>query len=581
MIFAEPIESLTPRQRNVAIALGVAIALTRLLAVSRSLWDWDEALFTMGVRGYDVTQHHPHPPGYPLFVLAAKLVHFIVRDELRSLQVVVVLAAMALFPALFALARELRFPFPVAASGAALFAFFPNVWFYGGTALSDVPSLALVVYAAALLLRGCRERGAYFAGALVLGLAAGVRPQNLLIGAAPALIATWCRRRAWREVIGAISIGAAVIVASYAGAAFASSSWREYLDACATQSRYLHDVDSYHNPGRPPLLRLLRPIVVDPMHAGGVDVLLTALAALGFLIALRRPGTRVLVAMFVPIQLFTWLMLDFSNFPRYSVSFLPMYALLIACAFVWMRAWAALPVALVAARLIVWVLPALNEVRRHDSPVAAAFRSVRASPTVYAHEGVGPFAEVFLPKRNVIVGRESELPFADVPYLREGRTMLPGARMFRRSRSSHLSTFVRMHYFEVSVMPARAARIFGDGWYGEETDGEQVWDWMAGRGTLLLPPAGPHARLTLHFRIPSNVAAAHPLLTLHLNGALVGRWPCTSEEMTGSFVAPARTNATNELTLEIAPVFNPMREHLSGDDRDLGLQLFAFDWRSE
>jgi hypothetical protein len=62
---------LTRRQRWIVAALTAAIALTRLYALSRSLWDWDEALFSAGVRAYDVTQHHPHPPGFPRFVLAA------------------------------------------------------------------------------------------------------------------------------------------------------------------------------------------------------------------------------------------------------------------------------------------------------------------------------------------------------------------------------------------------------------------------------------------------------------------------------------------------------------------------------
>ena len=135
MIFAQPLEPLSRTQRNVAMALGALVAVTRLLAVSRSMWDWDEALFTMGVRGYDVAQHHPHPPGYPLFIVAAKAVHLAVPDEFRAVQAVVVAAALALFPALFFLGRELRFPFAVAAGGAAICAFFPNVWYYGGTAL--------------------------------------------------------------------------------------------------------------------------------------------------------------------------------------------------------------------------------------------------------------------------------------------------------------------------------------------------------------------------------------------------------------------------------------------------------------
>jgi hypothetical protein len=601
MIFAQPLPPLTRRQRNVAIALGIIVALTRLLAISRSMWDWDEALFTMGVRDYDVPQHHPHPPGYPLFIAAAKLVNIVVPNEFRALQSVVILAALALFPALFFLGRELRFPFAVAAGGAALCAFFPNVWYYGGTALSDIPSLVLVTLASALLLRGCRDARAYVAGAVVLGLAASVRPQNLLVGVVPALIGAWGTFRAQgaggrAQVVSlpttapsasqppapralrpapfvlAMLLGAAVIAICYAAAALASSSWREYLDACTTQSRYIRDVDSFHNPGRPPLLALGREIVLDPMRAGRFDFFLAALAAIGLIVARRR--AVVVLAMFIPIQLFTWLMLDVSNFPRYSVAFLPLYAFLIAYATTCLRA---VPCAAIAAYLVWWTLPALSEVRRTDSPVAAAMRSVQSSPRVYVQGSVAPFGEVFLAGHDIVpVERESELPMSAAPYVREGSTVAQGARVFRRNRHGRLSTFVRKHFFEVAVMPAASAGVFRDGWWGQETDGELAWNWMPGRASMRLPPAGPRARLTLRFHVPTSA----PTLMVMMNGTY-RTVRCTSPDMTVWWDFDANDHAPNELTLKIDPVFNPLREHAGGDARDLGLQLFAYDWRSE
>src|SRR6185295_10194522 len=101
--------ALTPLQRRLVLLFSIAVALTRLLAVAHSLFDWDEALFALGVREYDVSQHHPHPPGYPLFVAAAKAVHLLGVEPFRSVQVVVLLGAFFVFPALFWLARELGF----------------------------------------------------------------------------------------------------------------------------------------------------------------------------------------------------------------------------------------------------------------------------------------------------------------------------------------------------------------------------------------------------------------------------------------------------------------------------------------
>ena len=84
----QPPAPLTRAQRVTLIA-GTAVALaTRFLARGHSMWDWDEALFCLGVRDYNVILHHPHPPGYPLFIAAAKLVRFAVNSDFLALQIV-------------------------------------------------------------------------------------------------------------------------------------------------------------------------------------------------------------------------------------------------------------------------------------------------------------------------------------------------------------------------------------------------------------------------------------------------------------------------------------------------------------
>src|SRR5215210_6209921 len=124
---------MTPLQRRILLLLTIVVGLTRFLAVARSLNDWDEATFSLGVMEYDLNLHHPHPPGYPLFVLAGKAVHLLGVSEYRSLQVIVLLGSFLLFPALVAFAREVGFGFATAVCGALIFVFLPNVWIYSGT----------------------------------------------------------------------------------------------------------------------------------------------------------------------------------------------------------------------------------------------------------------------------------------------------------------------------------------------------------------------------------------------------------------------------------------------------------------
>src|SRR3954469_709915 len=132
MDFTQPLSALTPRQRLTFGVVALVCAASRFLALAKSFWDWDEALFCLGMRSYDVTLHHPHPPGFPVYIALGHIAHLFTRSDFRALQAVNVIAAILLFPAMFLLARELRLRFEVAVVASALLVFFPNVWFFGG-----------------------------------------------------------------------------------------------------------------------------------------------------------------------------------------------------------------------------------------------------------------------------------------------------------------------------------------------------------------------------------------------------------------------------------------------------------------
>ena len=110
MDFTQPPSSLTPYQRLAFWLLALFCAGTRFLAMARTLWDWDEALLCLGMRSYDVTLHHPHPPGFPVYIALGRIVQTIIPNEFRALQAVNLAAGMLVFPAIFFLARELRLP---------------------------------------------------------------------------------------------------------------------------------------------------------------------------------------------------------------------------------------------------------------------------------------------------------------------------------------------------------------------------------------------------------------------------------------------------------------------------------------
>src|SRR5262245_31521820 len=78
-------------QRAARTALPIGLALIflafHLPYLPKSLEDLDSINFALGVRHFDVAEHQPHPPGYPLYILVAKGIQALVRSELTALSV--------------------------------------------------------------------------------------------------------------------------------------------------------------------------------------------------------------------------------------------------------------------------------------------------------------------------------------------------------------------------------------------------------------------------------------------------------------------------------------------------------------
>lgn len=418
--------TLTRSERVAAWLCGLFAAAMRWPALSRTLWDWDEALFVLALRDYDVVAYHPHPPGFPLFIALAKLIP---TDAFHALQAVSFVASLFVFPAMFFLARALRASAPVAIAAGLLLAFLPNVWFYGGTALSDVPSMVLVITACALLLRG-----QVVLGAIVLGVAAGFRPQNLLIGFVPFVIAFRQRRRA---ALGAALITIAIVAVTYAAAASLSGGWDAYRGVLAKHEAYIRNTDSFLAPRHPGLIRVADDFFFRPFRAPAINVIVTLLAA----IAGVRRRHWLAIAIFGPFCAFAWMFLDFHSASRFSIAYMPMFAMLAAAGIP--ERGRNLALAVVVALMIVWTWPALRVVHTTASPPVAAFESLRGfKGPIHVDDRLGAHAEVLIPGR--VHATEGEAAV----IVREGA--MPGARTFTRERG-RLASIARPRYFEVSI----------------------------------------------------------------------------------------------------------------------------------
>ena len=576
---------MTPLQKRVLLLLTILVGVTRFLAVSRSLNDWDEALFSSAVAEYDIKQHHPHPPGYPLFIAAAKAVALLGVNEFRALQVIVLLGAFFLFPALVMFARECGFAFRTAVCGSLIFVFLPNVWIYSGTGFSDIPATTLGITACWLLLAGRRDGRLYLLGAIVLAIAAGMRVPNLLIGAVPAIIATIYRLRArdFRNVLLAALLGGAIAAGSYLGAALATGTIDEYRSMLRAQSEYVRTVDSWRNPNRAPLGKVAKLFFIWPIDERRQMEWLTAAALIGIAAAVvrRRWALLLPIAIFLPFMIAAFLNLDVEAASRYAIPYLSLHALFAAHTLEVIGRKPGVQAGLTAAALaffIVWTWPALRLQRTSEAPVAAALnwveRNVPKTSTVYVHGWIGPHGEYLLRNRDKAYYENAQV-LAGVgkeTWVVEPR-ILQGGHNFAWSHDNPLWRIIRRRNFEAAVLRLESLIAFGEGFYQQEGTGE-TFRWMAREAHATLPPMQKRGRLSMRIYVPVDTIQPPPAIEVRVNGAVLERFSSKEAFVEKSWLIESRKDAPNELVITTSDAVVPG----NGDDRQLGLRIDAISW---
>lgn len=586
-----PPPSLTPTQRRLFRIAALLVAATRLFAMASSPWDWDEVQFMAGVREFDVTRHHPHPAGFPIYILLANVVQLSGTSDFRSLQVVSFLAACSLFPLAFLLARELRLEVRTSFLAALLFVFLPNVWYYGGTVFSDITGTALNLAAIVMLLRGCRDGRAFLLGCALVGCALSVRPHGGFILLPPLLVATWYQfrhHRAFGRIAAGAVITATIAVAAYAGAAFASESPRAYVESVRHFQQWVHDVDTVANPGRTPLRQLADEFLVRPMGAGRLSMIVTALAAAGVLLAGRRKGPWIALLTFLPYMIFAWLMHDPVGYHRYSTAYVAVYALLAAFALERMTAplqrFAAaaqiVAIVVIAGRYAWWTLPALQEVRSTIAPTHAASTFAQAlvpkGERIWLDDSMSPWG-YYLADRTIarvqtpaqVTGGPDEL------FLTEGLMREPGAHVFRRARGRVAEIHPERH-FEAAVAPVAILWRFGEGWGDPEGHQDVNWRWMSARSVTMIPAPPGKGRLTLTLAKPTEIES---VVVVRVNDVLLERFAMPAGAVTKTWDVEGLPDALSKLEIATSATLNPRKAGLGGDPRDLGLQLLDYRWQ--
>ena len=196
-------------------AIALVFLATHLTFLPASLEDLDSINFSLGLREFDVARHQPHPPGYPVYIAAGRIVNAAIRDEAKALGALSgVAGALGVF-ALVALFARLgpRLPRHWVTVAALATVTSPLYWFTAARPLSDAAGLTAALAIQSLAMTATTDRG-LVAASFLAALATGIRSQVAWL-TLPVLILAGVRHRTDRRA----GFGVRALAAFVAGVA--------------------------------------------------------------------------------------------------------------------------------------------------------------------------------------------------------------------------------------------------------------------------------------------------------------------------------------------------------------------------
>jgi hypothetical protein len=501
--------------RSILAIAGLYLAF-HLAFLAPSLEDIDSINFALGLRHFDVANHQPHPPGYPVYIALGRTTNAILgavaptMDEARRESLALALwsalagaiALIAIFSTFSSLASKTH-----AVWATLLLASAPLFWIAGSRPMSDMPGLAASLVAQALFLKGRTSTRALVIGALIAGLAAGIRVQTACLTLPLFVWALVDQRRrgllwiASRPLLALVIGGLLWVVPLIV----LSGGVDDYLRALGTQAGedFAWTGMLWTTPTPRRLVFALWETFVLPWESIPLGIVIGAVAIAGGLIGLVRNRAAVagIALAFGPYAIFHLLFQETVHV-RYAMPTLPAVAWLVVSAASAARAAApALTAAAIAASL--WfAIPTGLAYAREGHPAFRAIEAMKAagtagSPTVHAHFSLRRPLQAAGGRMKIVEPRRSYEWLGLVDYWRGGgrapvwfladplRTDL--ALIDPQSRRD----VTRFRWAVVDRSELSGTRPLAADWYRMNPPG-----WFAGQGWALTPETGGIAQIS-------------------------------------------------------------------------------------
>ncbi len=420
--------------RTVLAAFAVIFALAHIPFLASSLEDIDSVNFALGLRHFDVAQHRPHPPGYPVYIALGKVAAAVTgmvshasqsAVEARALSILSLLGALLAIGCMYVVFASLNDREPreldVAAMAAtAITATTPLFWYLAVRPMSDAPGFAVGLAAqACLAMAWLRQRPGpdgdrrmapaqmaasgrmIVIGAFLAAFSIGLRSQTLWYTFP--LLALVIADRIGRGVAGAM-VGGGIMFA--AGGLLwgiplliASGGLNAYLAALGGQAGedfagvdmlfYTHNLRA----GAFALVRtFVYPWEFTPL---AVVVLILAVAGVVRLSLHNRRSLLAVVALSGPYLLFHLLFQD-TAFIRYALPIMPFVAFLAVQGVGWFSSAAVPPVAaVISIGGAIVASPVLVAYASSPSPSVQAVAAINAEAAT-AHPGALAMHQTFV-----------------------------------------------------------------------------------------------------------------------------------------------------------------------------------------